>query len=165
MFGLIRDFSEKKGITTIADGTNLTDLDEYRPGNRAAAEAGIRHPFVEAGIGKNEIREIAGMLMPQLRDLPSSACLASRIPYYEILDSGKLCIIEDGENILKDAGFSQCRLRLHDGQIARIEVPAENLADLLSAKDRIMPALRTLGIRYVTVDLGGYRTGGFDRQD
>lgn len=154
------------GIETIADGTNLSDLGEYRPGNRATSEEGVYHPFVEAGISKNDIRKIVKEMGLEFWNVPSSACLASRIPYNEKLDAKKLTIVEEGENILHGFGFTQCRFRLHDnGRIARIEVSEEKITDLVSEKDRIMPELRKLGIPYVTVDLEGYRTGSFDRKE
>lgn len=162
----LKQIAGEHGITTIADGTNLSDLAEYRPGLHAASEEGICHPFVEAGIDKNDIREIAREMGLEFWDIPSSACLASRMPYNEKLDYDKLEIIERGENILHDCGIMQCRVRLHDGgSFARIEVPENMCSDLVSKRDWIMPKLRKLGFHYITLDLEGYRPGNFDKKE
>ncbi len=160
----LKQIAEDFGIETIADGTNMSDLGEYRPGNKATSEEGIVHPFVEAGIGKEDIRKIAKEMGLDFWNAPSSACLASRIPYNEKLYADKLAIVEEGEIILHKFGFQQCRMRLQDnGQIARIEVPENAISDLVSKKDRMLPELHKLGVPYITLDLEGYRTGSFDR--
>ncbi|MBP2030259.1 uncharacterized protein J2755_001193 [Methanohalophilus levihalophilus] len=162
----LKQIAESKGIKTIVDGTNLSDLGEYRPGNKATEEEGILHPFVEAGINKEDVRRIAKEMDLEFWNVPSSACLASRIPYNEKLDLDKLSIIEAGEIILYREGFRQCRMRLHnEGKIARIEIPKNDIPDLVSKMDRIMPELRKLDVSYITLDLEGYRTGSFDKKE
>lgn len=162
---MLKQIAGNEGIETIVDGTNLSDLGEYRPGNKATGEEGILHPFVEAGIGKEDVRQIAKEMGLEFWNVPSSACLASRIPYNEELNEEKLSIVEKGENILHKLGFKQCRIRLQDGgKVARIEVPEGQISNFVSKRDRIMPELRKLDVPYITLDLEGYRSGSFDRK-
>lgn len=160
---LLKIHANKKGINCIADGTNLSDLGEYRPGLAAGEEEGIAHPFVEAGIHKSDIREIAKLRGYGFWDLPSSACLASRIPYNEGLTEDKLQTVDNVENVLSSLGFIQGRVRLHDkGTIARIEVPENELQSILSCRKEIVSELKNFGVPYVTIDIEGYRSGSMD---
>jgi len=149
------------GIARVADGTNASDLGEHRPGVRAGTEEGILHPFLEAGITKPEIREIAKRLGLPFWDKPSAACTASRIPYGEEITVGKLRRVEAAEEYLSSLGFTQLRVRSH-GTIARIEVPDTEIERLVSLRTGITDRLRSLGFSYVTLDLRGYRSGSMD---
>ncbi|APH38308.1 ATP-dependent sacrificial sulfur transferase LarE [Methanohalophilus halophilus] len=158
-----KEYASSLGFAIIADGTNVSDTQTLRPGLAACREEGIFHPFISAGISKADIRQIARQEKYDFWGLPSSACLASRIPYGEMLDSGKLRKIEQGEDILHRMGFLQCRMRLHDeGNLARIEVPAEQIPTAVLKKDELVRHLKTTGITHVCLDLKGYRSASMD---
>lgn len=159
--GKIKEFLKNYDITEIADGQNVSDLGEYRPGIKASDEAGILHPFIKAGINKDEIREIARELGLSSADKPSSACLASRIPYGDEINPKKLGMVERAEDILFSLGFNNFRVRLH-GDIARIEVLPSDFLALLQNKDLIMKELKNTGFKYICLDMGGYRSGSMD---
>ncbi len=158
-----RIFRERAAGAAIADGANVSDLGEYRPGLAVADEEGVLHPFIEAGIDKPGIREMARECNLSFWNKPSNACLATRIPYDEPITPQKLRMIEEGEDILSELGFSQLRLRVH-GDIARIEVPEDELLDLIACREKITDAFRRLGFLYVTLDLMGYRSGSMDEK-
>jgi uncharacterized protein len=158
---VLKGRAEELGLACVADGMNASDLGERRPGIRASDEEGIVHPFVEAGITKDDIRDIARRRGYPFWNRPSSACLASRIPYGDEITRERLRMVEDAEEHLLRLGFSRVRVRLHGG-IARIEVIPEEMEKLLQERGRILNTFRSMGFRYVTVDLGGYRTGSMD---
>jgi uncharacterized protein len=145
----------------IADGINVSDKAEHRPGLAASTEEGIIHPFLEAGITKADIREIAQDFGLQFWDKPSAACLASRIPYGDEITPTKLAMVEEAEAFLHTSGFLQCRVRMH-GNIARIELVKGDLPKLLAMQDRLVKSFKTIGFTYVTLDLEGYRSGSMD---
>jgi uncharacterized protein len=145
----------------IADGINVSDKGEHRPGLLASTEEGIIHPFLEAGITKSDIREIALACGLQFWNKPSAACLSSRIPYGDEITNTKLMMIEEAEAFLHTNGFSQYRVRMH-GNIARIEVVNDDFHKLLAIRDNIMKTFKTIGFTYVTLDLEGYRSGSMD---
>jgi uncharacterized protein len=158
---LLKEIAEQKGIACIADGTNLTDLRDYRPGMQAAEEEGIWHPFAEAGMTKADIRETARAMGLPFWNRPSSACLVSRIPYGERITGEKLQMVEEAEEFLKGIGFGQLRVRAH-GRLARIELTADELERALSCRERISEALKALGFQYVALDLEGFRSGSMN---
>jgi len=160
-FSELRRLAAQRGFEHFADGTNADDADDYRPGMKAAEELGVLSPLRDAGFRKADIRQASRALGLPSADLPSFACLASRVPYGTPLTEAVLRRIEAGEEVLASLGLSQYRLRDH-GDIARIEVPAEDLAVLLKARDSVVSALRQLGYRYVTLDLQGYRAGSLN---
>lgn len=166
--------AEKKraewGIDNVVNGTNVDDLGDYRPGLEAAKNAGVRSPFVELGIGKATVREIAALLDLPVWDRPASACLSSRIAFGTRVTRERLSMVERFESELRALGFRGLRVRYHaipapgggdDVAFARIEVATDDLARVASAE--IAPKLhelgRALGFAYVTLDLGGYRVG------
>jgi pyridinium-3,5-biscarboxylic acid mononucleotide sulfurtransferase len=149
------------GFSCIADGTNVSDTGEHRPGLIASTEEGIVHPFIDAGCTKQDIREIARECGLPVWQKPSAACLASRIPYGDAITVEKLRMIEEAEVFLAAQGFGQLRVRLH-GNIARIEVHKEDMGRILDQQAAITGALKSLGFSYVTLDLGGYRSGSMD---
>ncbi|MBA5941953.1 MAG: ATP-dependent sacrificial sulfur transferase LarE [Methanophagales archaeon] len=152
-----------KEIKSIADGVNISDFDEYRPGIKASDEAGIWHPFVDAGITKSDIRDIAKEIGLEFWDKPSSACLATRIPYGDEITKDKLEQIERAEEILRGKGFrfQQVRARIH-GEIVRIEVTAGEIDQALRLRTEIIRELKGIGFKYITLDLEGYRSGSMD---
>lgn len=153
----------KLGVTHIVDGANLDDLGDYRPGLTAAQEHRIRHPLVEAQLGKQEIRELSRTFGLPTWDKPSSPCLSSRFPYGTAITLQGLERVARAERILHGLGFAECRVRYHDS-MARIEVPAAVLPRLVApeVRDVVIRELRALGFLYVTVDLQGFRSGSLN---
>jgi len=158
---LLRDAARDSDTGTIVDGVNMSDLGEFRPGLRACEEEGIGHPFVECEISKEDIREIARSRGLPFWNCPSSACLASRIPYGEEITPGKVRTIETCEDLILSFGISQVRLRSH-GDLARIEVLPGEFCLLLRFREEIAAGLRAAGYLYITLDLEGFRSGSMD---
>ena len=127
----------------------------------ASDEVGIIHPFIESGITKQDIREIARKYGLSVWQKPSAACLSSRIPYGEEITREKLRFIEEAEAFLAGQGFGQLRVRLH-GTIARIEVHKEEMGKILDMQPAVVKRLKSIGFSYVTLDLEGYRSGSMD---
>lgn len=154
----------KRGIPHIAHGANLDDLADYRPGWRAAQEAGILAPLVEVGLGKEEIRTLSREMGLRTWNRPSMACLASRIPYGEPIQEEKLRRVEAAEELLAELGFVQVRVR-HHGMLARIEVEAADLDRILrpEVRLRLLERLKGLGFLHVTLDLEGFVSGSLNR--
>jgi uncharacterized protein len=137
---------------------------DHRPGAKAAAEFQVRAPLKEAGLTKAEIRQLSAELGLPTADKPQMACLSSRIPYGEVVSPEKLKMIEGAENVLRDLGFYDVRVRHHElkqGQMARIEVGPAEMAKILAGDTagRVVAALKLLGYLHVTMDLQGYRRG------
>ncbi len=166
---LLKQIAADEGIATVAEGVTASDYHEYRhrPGIAASRESGLWHPLAEVGITKSEVRAIAKEIGLPFWNKPSNACLATRIAYGERITSDKLEMIENAENILLDAGFSQLRVRLHCDGIARIELAREELTRLFNLKqlEYLSMELKKLGFRYITIDLEGYRSGSMDDTD
>lgn len=160
-FEILDSARKKFNCHSIADGANASDLSEHRPGIDAFSSCGVIHPFIMAGITKQDIRNIAEEKGLSFWNKPSSACLYSRIPYGEEITEEKLRMIEEGEDILADIGISQPRVR-HHGTIARIEVPPGEMEIVFSGRDKILTSFRKLGFLYITLDLRGYRSGSMD---
>jgi len=149
------------GLACIADGINISDTKEHRPGLRASTEEGMVHPFIGAGITKQDIRDIAREMGLPVWQKPSAACLSSRIPYGDTITPEKLLMIEEAEAYLAGLGIGQLRVRLH-GTIARIEVHKEEGEKILDQQQAVTKKLRSLGFVYVTLDIEGYRSGSMD---
>lgn len=158
---VLKSIASEKGFPVIADGVNLTDFNDYRPGIKACDEENIWHPFVDSQISKDDIREISRSLGLPFWSKPSSACLASRIPYGEMITQERLMMVENAEDLLKCMGFTQLRVRAH-GDIARIEVLAEEMDKALIERDKIARALKGFGFKYVALDLEGFRSGSMN---
>ena len=159
--GFLKQRARELGFVCIADWINVSDTVEHRPGLLASTEEGIVHPFIGAGITKEEIRTIARKLGLPVWQKPSAACLSSRIPYGDEITREKLRMIEEAEAFLAGLGISQIRVRLH-GTIARIEVHKEDMGKILEQQPAIAGKFRSLGFAYVTLDLEGYRSGSMD---
>ena len=147
----------------VAYGVNTDDTGDFRPGHRAAAEAGVLSPFLDAALSKAEIRALSRAAGLPSADLPASACLSSRLPYGTEVTPERLRQVEQGEERLRGLGFRQVRLR-HHGELARVEVEPSELAFALSPEvaAAMVTALKPLGFRYVALDLEGYRTGSLN---
>jgi len=161
LYQLFDPIKHETGISTVADGTNLDDLSDDRPGLQAAREHGVRSPLVEAGFTKAEVRALAQHLGLSNWDKPAAACLSSRIPRGLMITEMNLRRVENAEVILKQEGFRHVRVRDHKG-IARIELGQEEINTFFDPKrrQRITQALKGLGFRWVTLDLDGYQVGG-----
>ena len=158
---LLKSIAAQEGISSIADGLNRDDCRERRPGTAACDEEGVWHPFVEAGMGKEDIRAAARDLGLPVWNKPSSACLASRIPYRRPLARQTLRMVEAAEDLLKSLGFGQLRVRA-DGGVARIELEKQEMEKALKMGEEIASKLKALGFSYVSLDLEGYRSGSMD---
>lgn len=145
----------------ILDGTNFDDLSVYRPGRKALKELGVISPFAEFKITKQEIRDYAKECGIEIYNKPSTPCLATRFPYDTKLTQKKLDTVEKGEIFLKDLGFESCRMRIHN-DLARIEIPYDKFNALLTKRTQILEALKSLGIKYITLDIEGFRSGSMD---
>lgn len=147
----------------VVDGNNADDRGDYRPGRQAAREFGVRSPLDEVDLTKEEIRELSHRAGLPTWDEPASACLSSRIPYHHEVTDEKLRTIERAEQVLRAHGFRVCRVRHHD-DLARIEIGRDELPRALEPDTAaaIVRELKTLGYRYVTIDLQGYRTGSLN---
>lgn len=163
LFAEIGAVANAHGAAYVAEGSNLDDEGDYRPGLRAVAELGVKSPLREAGLIKAEIRALSKELGLPTWDKPSFACLASRFAYGEPISEEKLAMVDKAEQLLLDLGFRQVRVRIH-GMIARIEVLPQEFEKLLrdDVRNRIYGELKQLGFSYVTMDLGGYRTGSMN---
>ncbi|MDR3643796.1 MAG: ATP-dependent sacrificial sulfur transferase LarE [Clostridia bacterium] len=163
LFSKIRRLADERGILQIAEGSNCDDLGDYRPGLRAASELGVLSPLREEELTKDEIRLLSKEMGLITWDKPSFACLASRVPYGEKITREKLAMIEKSEQFLLDLGFKQVRVR-HHGNIARIELPAEEMPLALEDGNAalIYEKLKSFGFAYVSLDLKGYRTGSMN---
>ena len=152
------------GADAVLDGTITDDLADWRPGRRAAAEHAVRSPLAELGFGKADVRAVAAHYGLASADKPASPCLASRIPYGIAITQENLSQVERAEAILRAAGFRELRVR-HHGDVARIEVALAELPRLLQPdlRAQVLEDIRTLGYRFVAVDLAGFRSGNLNR--
>jgi len=163
LFTKILDVARQNGLKYVADGSNIDDLGDYRPGMKAVMELGVVCPLKEAGMGKNDIRILSKEMNLPTWDKPAFACLSSRFPYGQKITREKLEVIDKMEQFLMDQGFRQVRVR-HHGDIARIEVSAEERLKFfdIDLMDRIHEKFRQFGFAYVALDLKGYRTGSMN---
>jgi uncharacterized protein len=152
------------GFDVICSGANRDDLGDYRPGLIAAAEHGVRHPLQELDFGKSEVRELARYWQLPVADKPASPCLSSRIAPGVAVTVERTARIEAAEAILHELGLPECRVRYHEGDLARIEVPASAIERLASPECRssLTAKYRDLGFRFVTLDLEGFRSGNLN---
>lgn len=153
----------EEGISAIAEGSNLDDEGDYRPGMRAIRELGVLSPLREAELTKADIRELSRRLGLETWDKPSYACLASRFVYGEVLNERKLQAVENAENLLHGFGLRQCRVRVH-GTLARIELMPEDFAKIMDEHRRreIVERFKEYGFSYISLDLAGFRSGSMN---
>jgi uncharacterized protein len=161
LFGRLTELARKEGLAYVASGANADDVGDFRPGMAAAKKLGVVSPLLDAGLTKQDIRDASRALGLRTADKPSMACLASRIPYGQPITADKLSRIEQAEYVLKDLGFSQCRVRDHD-TVARIEIAPADFQRLIAHRETIAKSLRNLGYAYITVDLEGFRSGSMN---
>jgi len=163
LFGICRDKAEELGYAEILDGSNLDDLQDYRPGREAACELAVRSPLLECGLGKEEIRALSRRLGLPTAEKQAFACLSSRFPYGTEITAERLRQVDRCETFLRRQGFNNYRVRYHDA-IARIEVAPAELERLFNPELRqaVIKAFKAAGFTYVTLDLQGYRTGSMN---
>jgi pyridinium-3,5-biscarboxylic acid mononucleotide sulfurtransferase len=163
LFTVCEQKAAQMGIEHIVDGLNLDDLHDYRPGMQAAAEKRVRHPLVEAELSKQEIRELSKMMGLPTWDRPASPCLSSRFPYGTQITLERLQQVSGGEKLLRSLGFRVVRVRYHD-EVARLEVGRDEMPRLLEPQiaEVLSREFRKLGFRFVTLDLGGFRSGSLN---
>ena len=164
LFAALRAMAERDGFKYVAYGATQDDLTDFRPGLRAAEQAGAVAPLLEAGFTKQDVRDVSVLLGLRTALKPAKACLASRVPYGTRITRDNLAQVEQAENALLDElGLAQVRVR-HHGDIARIEVPAGDIATLLGTgtRSRVVERLKELGFLYVTLDLAGFRSGSMN---
>ena len=157
------DIANKNGLKHVVFGTNRDDLDDFRPGNRAMKVFGVCSPLAEAGLTKKDIRTLSRSLGLETADVPASPCLASRLAYGLEISVQRLNQIEKAEDFLRTLGLIEFRVRHHD-TIARIEVHSEDFKRIASEPNRskIIKKLKSLGFKYVTADLQGFRSGSLN---
>jgi uncharacterized protein len=164
LYGKLRRVASERGMAWIADGCNVDDLSDFRPGQQAAREHGVRSPLMEAGLTKEDIRALSRRLGLSTWNKPAMACLASRIPYGTPVTVETLNRIDQAEEFIRSLGVRQLRLRHHDS-MARIETDEAGIALLMSKDNRraVVDRLRGLGYRYITLDLEGYKRGSLNQ--
>lgn len=163
LLGKMIEIVREHDVPYIVEGSNMDDSGDYRPGQLAVSELGIKSPLREAGLYKEEIRMLSKEMGLQVWDKPSAACLSSRFAYGEHITEEKLVMVDRAEQVLSDKGFRQSRVRIH-GSMARIEVLPEQFEMLLERETReeIVSKLKAGGFTYVSMDLEGYRTGSMN---
>ena len=158
LYSRLRELADSRGVRHIVDGSNVDDLDDFRPGMRAARELGVRSPLQEVGLAKAEIRLLSAALGLPTWNKPAVACLSSRFPYGDPITVEKLRQVAAAESAVRALGFSGFRVR-HHGDIGRLEVPREQFAKAIQHADELADALRAAGYRHAVLDLAGYRSG------
>jgi uncharacterized protein len=164
LYTRIEDLLPELNVRWVCSGANLDDQGDYRPGLKAAAEHHVRHPLQEAGFTKADVRALALAWDLPTWDKPASPCLSSRLaPGLEVTPE-RTARVEAAEALLHSLGYRECRVRLHEGELARIEVPVEGLARLAdpAVRGELARRLKELGFRYVTLDLEGFRSGNLN---
>ena len=164
IFGKIKELAAAEGIDTVIEGTNKDDMQDYRPGMRAVQELGILSPLLAYGFTKQDIRNYSKMLNVPTFDKNSFSCLATRVPFGEEITEDLLGRIEQAEEVLRSLGLKQYRVRVHNNELARIEVLPEDIEFTVREVSRrvITEKYRDLGFKYITIDLMGYRTGSLN---
>ena len=161
LFFRIRQIAAEDGFSAVAEGSNSDDRKDYRPGLKAVSELGILSPLCQASLTKSEIRSLSKIFGLPTWNKPSAACLASRIPYGDLITREKLRMAELAEQYLHELGFGQVRVRIH-GNVARIEAMPDELEQILRNRTGISERFREIGFSYTALDLLGYRTGSLN---
>ncbi len=163
LFSKMTIVAEKEGIKFIADGTNVDDISDYRPGTKAQEKYSVRSPLKESGMTKADIREISRLLGLPTHDKQSFACLSSRFPYGSSITSDKLQKVDAAENFLLSLGFNTVRVRHYD-ETVRLEFSVEDFPKILEngTRENIISELKKIGYTYITLDLEGFRSGSMN---
>jgi len=165
LYSQIESLLPELGVEVICSGANLDDLGDYRPGLKAAAEHKVRHPLQEAGFTKAEVRALAREWNLPTWDKPASPCLSSRLAPGVEVTTERTARVEAAEAYLRSLGLRECRVRLHEGELARVEVPASELARFADPEVRhgLVQCLKDQGFKFVTLDLEGFRSGSLNQ--
>jgi uncharacterized protein len=163
LYTKLESVAHGRGIQTIVDGSTIDDLGDYRPGRRAAAQHAVRSPLIEVGLSKSEVRELSRRATLPTWDQPASPCLSSRIAYGTTVTIERLSKVDRGEEILREFGFREFRVRHHD-QLVRLEIAAAEMDHILRKEvfQELAARFRKLGFKYVTLDLEGFRSGSMN---
>ncbi len=156
--------TERLGVSVVLNGANVDDASDYRPGMKAATEHAVRSPLAECGFTKADVRALAEHWGLPVWDKPATPCLSSRVAYGEEVTPERLRMIDRAEQLLRAQGLRNVRVRYHRGDLARIEVPADEIAKFIPAETRSLLAeqMRQLGFKFVTIDLEGFRSGSLN---
>lgn len=165
LYSQLGNVKERLDVEVVVNGANADDLGDYRPGMRAADENSVRSPLAECGFTKQDIRELAAAWSLPVADKPATPCLSSRVAYGLAVTPERLQRIDRAEQFLHSLGFRELRVRLHEGDMARIEVPATEIAELSEPEIRraVVEEFEQLGFKFITLDLAGFRSGGFTK--
>jgi pyridinium-3,5-biscarboxylic acid mononucleotide sulfurtransferase len=163
LYSKLEGVAMSRGITCIVDGSTVDDLDDYRPGREAAKEHAVRSPLIEVGMSKAEVRELSRRVALPTWDKPASPCLSSRIAYGTTVTIERLVKVDRGEEIMREFGFREFRVRHHD-TLVRLEIAPAEMERVLKKDvvEQLAARFRALGFKYVTLDLHGYRTGSMN---
>lgn len=163
LFEKIWQIARDNGMNAVAEGSNVDDMGDYRPGLIAVKELGVCSPLRQAGLTKQEIRELSKSLGLSTWDKQSFACLSSRFVYGETISEEKLHMVDEAEQLLLDMNFHQVRVRIHE-RMARIEIMPEEFVRIIEqeTREKIYSRLKEIGFTYITLDLGGYRMGSMN---
>lgn len=161
LFGILKKIAKDEGIDNVICGSNFDDLDDYRPGNRAAKELGVTAPLMDAKMTKDDIRRLSKEFGLKTADMPATPCLASRISYGIEITEEKLNQIDQAEDFLKKLGFQELRVR-HHGTLARLEVHVDAIPEVLKKRTAIIEKLKSFGFNYISLDLEGFRSGSMN---
>ena len=163
LYTKLKSLAAKNGVDCIVDGSTVDDLDDYRPGRQAAKEHAVRSPLIEVGMSKVEVRELSRRVSLPTWDKPASPCLSSRIAYGTTVTIERLSKVDRGEEILREFGFKEFRVRHHD-TLVRLEISSAEMDRVLNKDvvERLGKRFRELGFKYVTLDLEGYRSGSMN---
>lgn len=165
LYGRLSSLRDRLEVDAIASGANTDDAGDHRPGMRAASENGVRHPLMECGLSKADVRRLALAWDLPTWDKPATPCLSSRIAYGEEVTPERVAMIDRAERHLRQSlGLRVVRVRYHKGDLARIEVPLEELPNLArpEIRDSLLAAFRDAGFKFVTLDLEGFRSGSLN---
>jgi uncharacterized protein len=156
---------ERLGVNAVVNGANADDLGDYRPGLKAATEHSVQSPLADCGLTKQEVRQLAADWDLPVADKPATPCLSSRVAYGLHVTPERLARIDQAEQFLRSLGFNELRVRLHADDMARIEVPISEVGKLCEPNSRasVVAEFERLGFKFVTLDLAGFRSGGFTK--
>lgn len=158
----LKVFAHREGLELLIDGTNADDLKGHRPGYLALQELNVQSSLAQAGMTKQDIRQVARDYGLSVHDKPAMACLASRIPYGDVITERKLLVVGQAEALVKEAAKIKVIRVRHHGKVARIEVAPDDLVKVIAVADQVVQGLKELGFVYITLDLQGYRSGSMN---
>jgi uncharacterized protein len=165
LYTRLRQEAARLGVETILNGANVDDLGDFRPGMQAADQHGVRSPLAECGLNKAAVRALAKEWKIEVWDKPATPCLSSRVAYGLNITPERLAKIDSAEQVLRGLGLANVRVRLHENELARLEVSTVDLPLVCepSIREQVVSKLQQLGFRYITLDLQGFRSGSFQQ--